>query len=88
MTRDELIAECNHRQEIGADVEALVGFLREAGCNKIDCIVVLREVRKLSLAEAKEIVHFSPTWSDARASDEKFHDDLIEAATKAGFRID
>jgi ribosomal protein L7/L12 len=86
MTRDELISECERRQETGADVEALIGFLRESGCSKIDCIVVLRQVRKLSAAEAKEIVHFSPTWSDTRASDEKIHEDVIDAATKLGFK--
>jgi hypothetical protein len=67
--------------------EALIGFLREADATKY-CIVILRHVRKLSLAEAQDIVHFSPTWSDTKASNEKLQENLINAMIKAGFKTD
>ena len=80
MTRQELIAECQHRSEAGEDVEAIVRYLRTSGCSKIDCIAVLSACG-LGLAKAKEIVHFGATWADRKAIDEKFHDDIIDALT-------
>jgi hypothetical protein len=36
----------------------------------------LAEALGIELAEAKELVHFSATWADVRAKDEKFHEVL------------
>ena len=82
MTRDELIAECKRRSEGGEEVEAIVGYLRTSGCSKIDSIAVLNGTYGIGLAEAKKIVHFSPTWADTRASDEKFHESIADAVTE------
>ena len=81
MTREELISECKRQFEGGADVETAIGFLRVSGCSKIDSIVVIMGAFDVGLAKAKEIVHFSPTWSDARISDERFHEALVDAIT-------
>ena len=62
MIRDKLIAECKRRSEGGEDVETIVGYLRTAGCTKIDSIAVLNATYGIGLAEAKRIVHFSPAW--------------------------
>ena len=35
----------------------------------------------VSLGEAKEIVHFSSVWSDLREETNKFHQDLLDAAS-------
>jgi hypothetical protein len=80
MTREELIAECRRRSEAGEDTESIIGHLRASGCSKIDCIAVLSACG-LGLAKAKEIVHFSATWTDRKAIDEKFHDDIVDALT-------
>jgi hypothetical protein len=50
--------------------------LRDAGCSKIDSIVVLRDVLRISLAEAQMIVHLSPVWRHAREQDEALQDAL------------
>jgi hypothetical protein len=82
MTRDELIAECKRRSEGGEDVETMVGYLRTSGCSKIDSIAVLNGTYGIGLAEAKKIVHFSPTWADTRASDDNFHESIADAVAK------
>lgn len=63
-------------------MEAAIGYLRTAGCSKIDLIAVLVATYGIDLAGAKEIVHFSRTWVDTRASDESFHEDIADALTK------
>jgi ribosomal protein L7/L12 len=82
MTRDKLIAECKRRSAGGEDVGAIIGYLRTSGCSKIDSIAVLNATYGIGLAEAKRIVHFSPTWADTRASDDKFHEGIEDALTK------
>ena len=81
MTREELIAECRRRLEAGEDVESIIRYLRASGCSKIDSIAVLKGTCSIGLAKAKEIVHFSATWADRNASDEKFHEDIVGALT-------
>jgi ribosomal protein L7/L12 len=82
MTRDELIAECKRRSEGGEEVEATIEYLRSSGCTKIDSIAVLKGTYGIGLAEAKKVVHFSPAWADTKDSDEKFHEDIVDALTK------
>jgi hypothetical protein len=81
MTREELIAECRRRLEAGEDVETIIRYLRATGCSKIDSIAVLKGACDIGLAKAKETVHFSATWADRKASDEKFHEDIVDALT-------
>ena len=79
--RDELIMECRRRSKAGEDVESIMGYLRASGCSKIDSIAVLNDACGIGLAEAKMFVHLSVTWADRRASDEKFHEDIVGAVT-------
>ncbi len=62
-----------------SDQETFLRLLREHGATKIECIRTLRNVAHIGLGEAKEIVHFSPTWADRRASDDAFHDAAEQA---------
>jgi hypothetical protein len=81
MTHEELIAECRRRSKGGESVESIIGYLRASGCTKIDSIAVLNGAYGIGLAKAKEIVHFSATWADTKAADEKFHEDIVDALT-------
>ena len=65
----ELVARGQHTEEI-------IAFLRAEGCEKTRTIAILAEALGIELAEAKELVHFSATWADVRAKDEKFHEVL------------
>ena len=44
-------------------------------------MAILKEACGIGLAKAKEIVHFSTTWADRKALDEKFHEDIVDALT-------
>jgi hypothetical protein len=81
MTREELIAECRRRLEASEGVETIIRYLRASGCSKIDSMAILRGACGIDLAKAKEIVHFSATWADRKALDEKFHEDIVATLT-------
>jgi hypothetical protein len=61
--------------------EALTA-LRTKGLSIIECIIAVQKFRRCDLAEAKEIVHFSPAWADMREQHEKFHRELEEIANE------
>lgn len=63
----------------------VVGTLRREGFSKIDCIRATTDVLRIPLAEAKRLVHFSPTWSDVRSRDDAFHS-LASAALASATR--
>jgi ribosomal protein L7/L12 len=48
----------------GMSLEEVLHTLRGQGASQVDCIKVLRDVKHLSLAEAKRTVDESPTWAD------------------------
>jgi ribosomal protein L7/L12 len=66
----------------GASREEAIKKMRQAGFNKIESIKMLRNLTGSSLAEAKRLVHMSLTWQDCRASDDSFHEQLVDAASK------
>lgn len=61
------------------DDTLLIEWLRSEGCGIQDSIVVVREVRGISLGAAKDLVSASPVWDDRRAADAAFHELLIKA---------
>ena len=75
--RASCVKRLAHHQAL--DDEALLMELRAMGCDKIDAIVLLRELRQIGLAAAKIIVHRSNAWADRRAADESFHESLLAA---------
>lgn len=81
MTREEMITECRRRSKAGEDVESIIEYLRASGCSKIESIAALTGALGIGLAKAKEIVHLSATWADRRASDERFHEDIVGTLT-------
>lgn len=60
--------------------DAVLDQLRSGGFSPIEMIKITRVVRHVSLAHAKEIVHHSVAWSDARKDFEALHDVVEEAA--------
>lgn len=78
-TRSELATECFTHRAAGATEGDVIAYLRAQGCNKIDTIVVLREVFSLSLGKAKALVHLSATWQDQKEKDDAFHEALVNA---------
>lgn len=71
------VARCRELLSSGASLEEVIADLREQGLSKVHSIVVLRKGTGKSPEEAKQLVHFSAAWSDARQRDEEFHELLI-----------
>ena len=57
----------------GADWEAVLTELRRLGASPIASIKVVRDLKGVSLGDAKEAVHFSRAWADRRVAHEKLH---------------
>jgi ribosomal protein L7/L12 len=77
-----LLAECEELLSRGQGFEAVVSLLRERGLSKVESISALASAARLPLAEAKRIVHSSPTWQDARAAGEELHE-IIDETTRS-----
>ena len=63
----------------GASLEMILMFLRERGFDKIDSINTIRTLHRKSMAEAKQIVDQSETWSDRFHHDMQFRESALEA---------
>lgn len=66
------------------DWEAVMSVLRGEGFSKTDCIRATIEAHKVSLGEAKRLVHESKTWSDLRESDNCLIDKIVDDAVEMG----
>jgi ribosomal protein L7/L12 len=66
----------------GKNLEYVIGFLRQNGCSKTQSIIILKEIKEISLDEAKELVHFSEVWQDVSKVDEKLINNFYETAIK------
>jgi ribosomal protein L7/L12 len=69
----------------GMSLDDFIRTMCAMHCNKIDSIKLLRELRGMSLADAKVAVHFSPAWADSIDSDNELHKTAFAAAEEAGF---
>lgn len=66
----------------GKTLDQSLAALRAKGAGVIACIFAVKKFRDCDLAEAKEIVHFSPAWADRREEYDEFHAELEEIAKK------
>jgi len=74
-----LVARCRDMIRSAPDgIEHAITLLRELGYSKIGSMIVLMEVLELNTSQAKEIVHLSEAWTDRRASDDRFHEQLLK----------
>ena len=62
--------------ESGLSWEPILQHLRAQGCGIIDCIKIVRHITNCTLRDAKVLVHESEAWSDLRAQNEEFHEQL------------
>ncbi|MBI1199951.1 MAG: hypothetical protein GC203_18995 [Phenylobacterium sp.] len=72
---EEILAGCPDNKD------AAVAYFRSSGLSKVESIGAIAMRFGVGLAEAKNLVHLSPTWDDVRERDEAFHE-AIEAALK------
>ena len=62
----------------GRSQDDVLAQLRANGGSVVDSIKALMDGAGLSLAAAKQAVHFSPAWADQREQNEAFHDAIEE----------
>ena len=67
-----------------ANYDSVLAYLRDRGYGKLDSIKFLCDAGKITLIEAKEIVHDSAAWSDAFERDERLHDSLLRTVAELG----
>jgi ribosomal protein L7/L12 len=60
-------------------IENFLFELRSHGAWQVESIKAVRNLAGVSLAEAKEIVHFSKTWADTREASEDLHESAYES---------
>jgi len=72
---------CQKLFETSSNIETVIRYLRKSGYHQIDCIKIVRSILNTDLAEAKKLVHFSETWSDARDATDILHN-TIETGIK------
>lgn len=65
-----------HLIDGGESMESALRYMRSAGLSQIECVKAVKSLTGGNLGQAKEIVHFSETWSDTRACQERLHDNL------------
>ena len=76
---DELFQRSSEMHARGATTEEILRFYRDSGVSVPHSVQMLRKLTNVSLAEAKQIVHFSQTWADLREAHDRFHDTLERA---------
>jgi ribosomal protein L7/L12 len=59
--------------------ERVLAQLRADGFSPIDSIKITRAVLRVSLGEAKRIVHMSRAWADCRADFDQVHDTVASS---------
>ena len=62
----------------GADPEAVLIRLKEAGLSQVECIRAVVDLGLSSRSEAKKLVHYSRAWSSTRIHSEQLHKRLEE----------
>ncbi len=69
---------CRDRFGEKDNLEDVLLFLRQETDSKTISMGVIKRFARVSLGEAKRIVHFSKTWQDRERADADFHDSLID----------
>jgi hypothetical protein len=77
--KTEFEADLIRLHRVGADVDTLLGFMREKGLDQPDSLVTLMKITGLSLSDARDCIVGSQTWADHRESNLNLQADLVQA---------
>ena len=75
----EALEDAKRLMQAGADVEIVLVFLRQRGCDKADCIYAVEDLYGKHFSEAKSLVIHSQAWSDRYETDTRLRDAALEA---------
>jgi ribosomal protein L7/L12 len=77
MDEKKIIKQCIKHYRNHKENEFILQYLKKNGLNIIQSIKIIRDVYKISLGEAKNVVSNSQCWSiEAKVADE-FHAELL-----------
>jgi hypothetical protein len=79
---DRLTEAARLLHQDGKSLEAILTYLRTESNSKVLAIIVIARVIKMSLEDAKLLVHESKTWQDVKKRDEEFHEKINSAMEK------
>jgi signal transduction histidine kinase len=68
----------------GASIEDILEALRGRSPSIIQSIRIIRDLMDLSRADAKQLVHYSRTWSDMRDTISELHEQAESIAENLG----
>jgi len=64
----------------GGTTEEILELYRQNGLSILESMQLFKQLTNITLAEAKQVVHFSSTWSDLRAEHDRFHATVEDVA--------
>ena len=68
-------------------IEEMIKILKEDGCNPMETMILLDEIKGISLGEAKIRVSFSEHWSDVKRSEQEL-EEALEKYKQYNKRVD
>ena len=81
IVRSKIIETAKQLLEANTSEEDILEFLRVSKFHKMESLKAMREISKLSISEAKKLVHLSKTWADQKETDDALHE-LIEQSAR------
>jgi hypothetical protein len=75
---EAILLGARHLVGSGESIESALRYMRSVGLSQIECVKAVKSLIGGNLGQAKEIVHFSETWSDMRPYQERLHKDLSD----------
>jgi hypothetical protein len=73
--RTLLTAECERLRKEGQSIDQILQMLRARGHSKVESVAAIVPLMP-GISAAKQVVHNSPVWADAKERDERILDDL------------
>lgn len=75
--RAELLALARRMEAEGRGTEEVLEAFRARSASIVESMKVMRELKGISLGEAKDLVHYSETWRDLAPAHSHIHEQLI-----------
>jgi hypothetical protein len=79
-----IFAESERLQSRDGTTEEILDLYRRNGLSILESMQFFKQLTNITLAEAKQAVHFSETWSDVRAEHDRFHAAIEDVANSIG----
>jgi len=75
---------CKAKLQAGTTIDEVIAYLHDQGLSILDTIKVIRQVGRMSLGDAKQIVSNHTVWQHTVKANEALHDEAEAAAQTTG----